>query len=161
MGERKITKTFWLPDGNSVQVNIETVENQPTVVVIPIPAPTAEIANLLVTPTITRQILATPFLDTRENQRLVDLLAYMKRNLGTYTVVSLINLLHEICNLYDLEFRQKTKKVGESFKRPYEVLPIQNNQLICFTTKQNPDGCTLKANWDIQIILPMVQVRKI
>ena len=86
-------------------MRIDPVENLPTVVVIPIPARTAELANLFVTPTIGGRNLATPTLDTTENQKLVDLLAYMKANLGTYTGVSLINLLHKTCNLYDLELR--------------------------------------------------------
>ena len=84
----------------------DPVENLPTVVVIPIRARTPEFANLLVNLTIAGRNLATPTLDMTENQRLVDLLAYMKANLGTYTGVSLINLLHETCNLYDLEPRQ-------------------------------------------------------
>ena len=82
------------------------LENLPTVVVIPIPARTAEISNLFVIPTIAGQNLATPTLDTTENQSLVDLLAHMKANLGTYTGVSMINLLHETCSLYNLELRQ-------------------------------------------------------
>ena len=82
------------------------VDNLPTVVFIPIPARTAEFANLFVTLTIAGRNLATLILDTTENQRLVDLLAYMKTNLGTYTGVSLINLLHKTCNLYDLEFKR-------------------------------------------------------
>ena len=82
------------------------VENLPTVVVIPIPTRTAEFADLFVTFSIASRNLATPTLDTTENQRLVDLLAYMKANLGTYTGVSLINLLHETRNLYDLEFKR-------------------------------------------------------
>ena len=86
-------------------MRIDPVENLPTVVVIPIPAGTAEIANLFVTLTIAGRNLATPILDTSENRRLVDLLAYMKANLGTYTGVSLTKLLHETCNLYDLEFK--------------------------------------------------------
>ena len=87
-------------------MRIDPVENQPTVVVIRIPARTADFANLFVTLTIAGRNLATPNLDTTEIQRLVDLLAYMKANLGTYTGVSLINLLHETCNLYDLEFKR-------------------------------------------------------
>ena len=70
----------------------DPVENLPTVVVIPIPARTAEFAKLFVTLTIAGRNFATPTLDTTENQRLVDLLAYMKANVGTYTGVSLINL---------------------------------------------------------------------
>ena len=84
----------------------DPVENLLTVVVIPIPARTAEFANHFVTLTNAGRNLATPTLDTTENQRLVDLLAYMKANLGTYTWVSLINLLLETCNLYNLELRQ-------------------------------------------------------
>ena len=107
LGECKITNNFWLPDGSPLQVRIDPVENLPTVVVIPIPARTAEFAKLYVTLTIAGRNLATPILDMTENQRLVDLFAYMKTNLGTYTGVSLINLLHETCNLYDLEFNDR------------------------------------------------------
>ena len=85
---------------------IDPVENLPTVVVIPIPARTAYFTNLSVTLTIAGRNLATPTLDTTENQKLVDLLAYMKANLGTYTGVSLINLLHGPCNRYDLELKR-------------------------------------------------------
>ena len=106
LGECKITNIFWLPDGSPLQVRIDPVENLPAVVVIPIPARTAEFANLFVTLTIAGRNMATPTLDTTENQSLVDLLAYMKANLGTYTGVSLINLLHETCNLYELELRK-------------------------------------------------------
>ena len=98
-----MTKIFWLPDGSHFQVRIGLVENLPTVVVLPIPARTAEFANFFVTLTIAGRNLATPNLDTMENQKFLDLLAYMKANLGTYTGVSLINLLHETCNFYDLE----------------------------------------------------------
>ena len=103
--ECKITNFFWLPDGSPLQVRIDPVENLPTVVVIPIPARIAEVANVFVTLTIAGRNLATPTLDTTENQGLVDFLAYMKANFRTYTGVSLINLLHEFCNLYDLEFK--------------------------------------------------------
>ena len=87
-------------------MRIDPFENLPGVVVIPIPARTAEIANFFVTVTIAGRNLTTPTLDTTQNQRLVDLLAYMKANLGTYTGVSLIKLLHETYNLYDLELRK-------------------------------------------------------
>ena len=80
LGECKIINIFWLPDGSPLQVRIDPVENLPTVVVIPIPAHTAEFANLFVTLTIAGRNLATPTLDTSENQRLVDLQAYMKAN---------------------------------------------------------------------------------
>ena len=106
LGECKITNIFWLPDGSPLQVRIDPVEILPTVVVIPIPACTADFANLFVTLTIAGRNLASLTLDTTENQSLVDLLAYMKTNLGTYTGVSLTNLLHETCNLYDLEFKR-------------------------------------------------------
>ena len=118
LGECKITKIFRLPDGSPLQVRIDPAENLPTVVVIPIPARTAEFSNLFVTLTIAGRNLATPTLDTTENQSLVDLLAYMTAKLGTYTGVSLINLLDETCNQYDLELRQKTRKVGEFSKTP-------------------------------------------
>ena len=106
MRECKITNIYWVPERSPLQVRIDPVENLPTVIVIPIPTRTAEFANLFVTLTIAGRNLATPILDSTENQRLVDLLAYMKANLGTYTGVSLINLLREICNRFDLEFRQ-------------------------------------------------------
>ena len=106
LGECKITNVFWLPDGSPLQVRIDPVENLPTVVVIPIPAHTAEFANFFVTLTIAGRNLATPTLDTTEKQSLVDHLTYMKTNIGTYIGVSLINLLHETCNLYDLQIRK-------------------------------------------------------
>ena len=106
LGEFKTTNIFWLPDGSPLQVRIDPGETLPTVVVIPIPARTAEFTNLFVTLTIADRKLATPILDSTENRRLVDLLAYMKANLGTYTGVLLINLLHETCNLYELEFKR-------------------------------------------------------
>ena len=106
LGECKITNIFWLPDGRPLQVRIDPVENLPTAVVIPITARPAEFASLFVTLTIAGRNLATPILDSTENQRLVDLLAYMKTNLGTYTGVSLVNLLHETWNLYGLEFKR-------------------------------------------------------
>ena len=118
LGECKITNTFWLPDGSPLQVRIDPVENLPIVVVIPIPVRTAEFANLFVALTLAGRNLTTPTLDTAENQKLVDLLAYMKANLGTYTGVSLINLLHGTCSLYDLEFKQWTRKVGELLTTP-------------------------------------------
>ena len=87
-------------------MRIDPVENLPTVVVIPIPARTAGFSNLFVTLTIASRNMATPTLDTTENQRLVDLLACKKADVVAYTGVSLINLLHENCNLYDLELIQ-------------------------------------------------------
>ena len=87
-------------------MGIDPAENLPTVVVIPIPAHSADFANIFVGLTIASRKLATPILDKTEIQRLVDPLEYMKANLGTYTEVSLISLLHETCNHYDLEFRQ-------------------------------------------------------
>ena len=87
-------------------MRIDPPENLRTVVAIPLPAHTAEFVNIFVTLTIAGRNLATPNLDTMENQSLVDLLSYMKANLGTYTEVSVINLLHETCNVYDLEFKR-------------------------------------------------------
>ena len=87
-------------------MRIDPVENLHTVVVIPIPARTAEFAKLFVTLTIAGRNLATPTLDTTETKKLVDLLAHMKTDLGTYTGVSLTNLLHKTCNLYELEFKR-------------------------------------------------------
>ena len=110
LGECEITNILWLPDGSPLQVRINPLENLPTVVVISIPARTAEFANLFVTLTIAGRNLATPTWDTTENQKLVVLLAYMKANLGAYTGVSLINLLHETCNLYDLELNSDYRR---------------------------------------------------
>ena len=87
-------------------MRIDPVKNLPTVVVIPIPARAAEFADLFVTLIVAGRNLAAPIWDTTENQRLVDLFAYMKTNLGTYTAVSLIDLLHKTCDLYNLEFRR-------------------------------------------------------
>ena len=87
-------------------MRIDPIENIPTVVVIPIPDRTAELANLFVTLTIAGRNLATPILDTTEKQKLVNLLAYMKANLGTYTGASLTDLSHKTCNLCDLEFKR-------------------------------------------------------
>ena len=106
LGESKITSVFSLPDGSPLQVRMDPVANLPSVVVIPRPSRTAEFANLFVTLGIAGRNLATPVLDTTENQRSVDLLAYMEANLKNYTGVSPINLLHETCNLYDLEFKR-------------------------------------------------------
>ena len=106
LGECKITNIFWLPDGSPFKVRINPVENLPNVVVIPIPARTAEFANLFVTLTIAGRNLATPTLDSTEKQKLVDLLAYMKADFGTCTGVSLINQLHETCKIYDLELKK-------------------------------------------------------
>ena len=105
LGELKIANTFWPPNGSPVQVRIVPVDNQPTVVVFPITASTGQFANLFLTLTIASRNLATPILETTENQRLADLLAYMKTKLGTYTGMSMINLSHKTCNLYDLDFR--------------------------------------------------------
>ena len=103
-------------------MRIDAVENLPTVVVIPIPARTAEFANLFVTLTIAGRNLATPTLDTTENQKLVDLLAYMKANFGTYTGVSLINLLNETFSFYDLELGKIDEERRWVIQNPYEVL---------------------------------------
>ena len=79
LGECKIN-IFWLPDGSPLRVGIDPVENLPTEFFVPVPARTAEFANFFVTLTIAGRNLATPTLDTTENQSLVDLLAYMKAN---------------------------------------------------------------------------------
>ena len=155
MRECKITNIYWLPERIPLQVRIDPVENLPTVIVIPIPARTAEFANLFVTLTIPGRNLATPILDPTENQRLVDLLAYMEANIGTYTGVSLINLLQEICNRFDLEFGQKTRKVGEFFKTPTKswqsnqsASPLNKTRLVGHkcqlwtTDHQNPNSWT-------------------
>ena len=61
---------FWLPDGSPVHVRIDPVQNLPTVVVIPIPARTAKLANFFVTLTIASRNLATPILDATEKPKL-------------------------------------------------------------------------------------------
>ena len=101
-----MTSFFRLTDGSPLQVRVNPVENLPTVVVIPIPARTAELVKLFVTLTIASRNLDTPTLDTMEIQTFLDILAYMKANLRTYTRVSLINLWHETCNLYNRELKQ-------------------------------------------------------
>ena len=106
LAECKNLNIFWLLDGTPLQVRIGPVENSPTVVVIPIPARTTEFANVFVTLIIASRDLATPILDTTEKQCLVGLLTYMKANFGTYTGVSLINLLHGTCKLYDPDIKQ-------------------------------------------------------
>ena len=104
--ERKITKFFWLPDGSPLPVRIHPVQNLTTVVVIPIPTRTAAFASLFVTLIVASRNLDTPILDRTQNRRLVGLLAYMKANLGTYTGESVIDLLHDTCKFYDLQFIQ-------------------------------------------------------
>ena len=47
--ECQIANNIWLPHGSPFKARINLVENLPTVVVIPIPARSAEIANLFVT----------------------------------------------------------------------------------------------------------------
>ena len=109
-------------------MRIDPVENLPTVVVIPIPARTAEFANLFVTLTIAGWNLATRILDSTENQRLVDLLAYVKANLGTYTGVSLINLLNEtaIFATWNSDYRRGRLV---SFSKPLRSLDKVTNLL--------------------------------
>ena len=172
LGECKISNIFWLPNGSPFQVRIDPVENLPNVVVIPIPARTAELANLFVTLTIAGRNLATPTLDTTENQKLVDLLAYMKANLGTYTGVSLINLLHETCNLYNLELRKKKGNVGELFKTPTKswqinqsASPLNRTRIVGHncqlgtTNHQDPDSWTCEPTGNYNHLLPMVEVK--
>ena len=60
-----MTKIFGLPDGSHLQVRTNPVENLPTVIVISIPARTAEFANLFVTLTMASRTLATPRFWTR------------------------------------------------------------------------------------------------
>ena len=170
LGECKITNIFWLPDGSPLQVRIDPVENLPTVVVIPIPARTAEFANLFVTLTIAGRNLATPTWDTTENQKLVDLLAYMKTNLGTYTGVSLTNLFHKTCILSDLEFKRWTRKVGELPTTPTEstnqstspknkFLIVGRKGQLGTTNHQYPNNWACEPIGNYNILLPMVEVR--
>ena len=142
---------FLATDASPLQVRIKPVENLPTVVVIPIPAHTAEFANLFLSLTIVSWNLATPTLDTTENQSLVDLLAYMKTNLVTYNGVSLINLLHSP--------RPGTHTKDEERRwvvhNPYEILGTHKNQQICFINWQISDSWTCEPTGSYNHLLPM------
>ena len=95
-GEHTITNIFWITDGNSLQVRIRVVENVLAVILIPITVRTEEFANLFVTLEISRT------LENKENQSLDDLLIYMETNLGVFSEVSQINILHALVNIYDV-----------------------------------------------------------
>ena len=95
-GEHTITNIFWITDGNSLQVRIRVVENLLAVILITITVQTEDFANLFVTITISRT------LEKKENQNLDDLLIYMDKNLGVFSVVSQINILHALVNIYDV-----------------------------------------------------------
>ena len=95
-GEHLITTIFWIPDGSPLQVRLRVTENLLAIILIPIRVQTEEFANLFVTLKISRT------LDKRENQSLDDLLEYMDKNLGRFNVVSHINILHALVDLYDI-----------------------------------------------------------
>ena len=94
-GEHTITNIFWITDGNSFQVRIRVVENLLAVILIPITVRTEEFANLSVTLKISRT------LKKKENQSLDDLI-YMDKNLGVFSEVSQIDILHALVNIYDV-----------------------------------------------------------
>ena len=95
-GEHLITTIFWIPDGSLLQVRLRVTENLLAIILIPITVQTEEFANLFVTLKISRT------LDKRENQSLDDLLDYTDNNLGRFTEVSHINILHALVDLYDI-----------------------------------------------------------
>ena len=94
-GEHTITNIFWFTDGNSLQVRIRVVENL-ALIFIPITVRTEEFANFFVTLKISRT------LEKKENQSLDNLLDYMDKNLGVFSEVSQINILHALVNIYDV-----------------------------------------------------------
>ena len=95
-GEHFITTIFWIPEGSPLQVRLRVTENLLGIILIPITVRTEEFANLFVTLKISRT------LDKRENQSLDDLLDYMEKNLGKFSEVSHINILHALVDLYDI-----------------------------------------------------------
>ena len=95
-GEHTITNIFWITDGISLQVRIRVVENLLAVILIPITVRTEEFANLFVT------LKISSTLEKKENQSLDDLLIYMDKNLGIFSEVSQIHILHALVNIYDV-----------------------------------------------------------
>ena len=95
-GEHFIATIFLIPDGSPLQVRLLVTQNLLAIILIPITVRTEEFANLYVTLKIPRK------LDKRENQSLDDLLDYMDKNLGRYSEVSHINILHALVDLYDI-----------------------------------------------------------
>ena len=95
-GEHFITTIFWIPDRSPLKLRLWVVENLLAIVVIPITVQTEEIANLFVTLKISRT------LDKRGNQSLGDLLDYTDKNLGRFSEVSDINILHFLVDLCDI-----------------------------------------------------------
>ena len=95
-GEHFITKIFWIPDGRALQVSLEVVENLLAITLLPITVRTEEVANLLGT----LKTLRT--LHKRENISSDDLVEYMGKNLGRFSDLSCINILHVLVDLYDI-----------------------------------------------------------
>ena len=95
-GEHLITTIFWIPDGSPLQVRLRVTENLLAIILIPITVQTEEFANLFVTLKFSRT------LDKREIQSLDELLDYIDKNLGRFSEVSYINILHALVDLYDI-----------------------------------------------------------
>ena len=93
--EHLITNIFWIPDGSTLHVRIQAIENLLAVILIPITIQTEEFANLFVTLKISKK------LDKGENQSLDDLLNFLDTNLGALHEVSRINVLRALIHLYD------------------------------------------------------------
>ena len=94
-GEHLISTIFWIPDGSTLHVRIQAIENLLAVILIPITIQTEEFDNFFVTLKISKK------LDEAENQSLDGLLNFMDTNLGALHEVSQINLLHALVDLYD------------------------------------------------------------
>ena len=94
-GENLICTIFWIPDGSTLHVRIQAIENLLAVILIPITIQTEEFAKLFVTLKISKK------LDKLENQSLDDLLNFMDTNFGALHEVSQINLRHSLVDLYD------------------------------------------------------------
>ena len=94
--EHFITLIFWIQDGSPLQVRLRVTENLLAIILIPITVRTEEFANFFVT------LKISGTLDKREKQSLDDLLDFMDKNLGRFNVVSHINILHALVDLYDI-----------------------------------------------------------
>ena len=95
-GEHLITTSFWIPHGSPFQVRLRVTENLLGIILDPITVQTEGFANSFVTLKISRT------LDKRKNQILDDLRDYMDKNLGRFSEVSHIKILHAFVDLYDI-----------------------------------------------------------
>ena len=95
-GEHFITTIFWIPDGSPLHVRLRVTENPLAIILIQIAVRIQVFANLFVTLKISRT------LEKRKNQSLDDLQDYMDKNLGRFSEVSHINILHALVDLYDI-----------------------------------------------------------